>query len=84
MSIERVLAALDERDCRVRGNFQRGWTALCPAHNDVRSPSLSVGYRSDRVLIHCFTGCSTEAVLDALCLTWTDLFEEEAESWRRS
>jgi putative DNA primase/helicase len=38
----------------------------CPAHED-RSPSLSVGMTRDgRPLVHCFTGCSQVAVIDAL------------------
>lgn len=50
----------------------------CPAHED-HSPSLSVRLGKDgRVLIHCFTGCTPEAVLTAGGLTWDDLFEEGA------
>jgi len=42
-----------------------GWTARCPAHND-RTPSLSIGRRDGRVLLHCFGGCTQAEVLDAL------------------
>ena len=73
---DRVLQALEERDCRPRGSEQRGWVALCPAHAD-RNPSLSVTYRDEKVLLHCFTGCTTESVLDALALEWSDLWDEE-------
>lgn len=42
------------------------WTAKCPAHDD-HSPSLSISESSDGlVLVKCFSGCSQEAVLDAL------------------
>lgn len=43
-----------------------GWLTWCPAHDD-HDPSLSVG-QSDQgqVLVHCFSGCSQEAVIDAL------------------
>ena len=37
-----------------------GWSARCPAHED-HSPSLSISEGDDgRVLLHCFTGCTTE------------------------
>jgi len=40
--------------------------ARCPAHDD-RSPSLSLGEgQGGRLLLHCFAGCSFEAVRDAL------------------
>ena len=47
---------------------------LCPAHND-REPSLHVTELDGKVLIHCFAGCSNEAVIEALRARdlWTDL-----------
>lgn len=48
----------------------RDWT--CPAHADT-GPSLSVGYRDDRVLFNCHAGCPGYAVLTALGLSDTDL-----------
>jgi hypothetical protein len=52
------------------------WIAKCPAHGD-RSPSLSVRELEDgRVLVHCFAGCPTELVLQALGLDFGDLFEK--------
>ena len=51
------------------------WMALCPAHAD-RNPSLSIRAQHERVLLHCFGGCETTAVLEALRLDWPDLFEE--------
>lgn len=51
-----------------------GWVARCPAHED-RKPSLSIGEgRDGTVMIHCFAGCSAEAVVDALGLELKDLF----------
>lgn len=52
-----------------------GYMALCPAHND-HDPSLSVSLSEDgeRILIHCFAGCSEEEVLTALSLKPSDLF----------
>jgi hypothetical protein len=52
------------------------WVARCPAHDD-RSPSLSVKELDDgRILMHCFGGCGTDAVLGALGLAMGDLFPE--------
>ncbi len=51
-----------------------GWSARCPAHDDARpSLSISVGEAS-RVLLHCHAGCASEAVVERLGLTMTDLF----------
>lgn len=42
------------------------WMARCPAHDD-RSPSLSIRESTQgKVLVHCFSGCPNEAVIDAL------------------
>ena len=43
-----------------------GWVARCPAHDD-HNPSLSLcDADGGRVLWHCLTGCSQEAVMGAL------------------
>ena len=50
------------------------WSAKCPAHQD-KTPSLSIRETDhQRVLIHCFAGCSVEEVLGAVGLTFDDLF----------
>ena len=50
------------------------WVARCPAHDD-HTPSLSIREAEDgRILLHCFAGCRTADVLQALGLTWRDLF----------
>lgn len=49
------------------------WLALCPAHKD-HSPSLGIAEgEGGRVLLHCWAGCATEAVLAALGLAWRDI-----------
>jgi hypothetical protein len=54
-----------------------GWTARCPAHEDDR-PSLSVGVGEDgRVLLRCFAGCQVDAILAALHLEVSDLFQRD-------
>jgi len=51
----------------------RGWIARCPSHKD-RSPSLSIAAgEAGRVLLKCFAGCETSAVLAALGLRWADI-----------
>jgi hypothetical protein len=51
-----------------------GYVALCPAHAD-RRPSLSINRGEDgRILLHCWAGCPTSAVLAAAGLSWSDLF----------
>jgi hypothetical protein len=64
---------------RLNGLKQTGvdrWLALCPAHDDKR-PSLSVReIDSDRVLVHCWSGCGVEAVLAAVGLTFEALYPE--------
>jgi CHC2 zinc finger len=69
--IELILSRLE----KVSGN-EGGirFKALCPAHPD-RSPSLSVSEGDGgRALLHCFSGCSAEAIVSSIKLTMTDLF----------
>jgi hypothetical protein len=71
MDVSTLLSRLEG----VRGR-NGSWSAKCPAHRD-RSPSLSVKELGDgRILVHCFGGCGTDAVLGALGLAMTDLFPE--------
>ena len=54
----------------------KGWLACCPAHDD-RSPSLSIAEGDDgRVLLHCYAGCDTRAVVESAGLKMADLFPE--------
>ena len=56
----RIVAALKGRWAGKSGMCR------CPAHED-RTPSMSVSETRDgRVLVHCFAGCSQEAVIGAL------------------
>jgi putative DNA primase/helicase len=59
-----------------------GYEGSCPGprhkHADKR-PSLNVGVGLDgRVLLNCKAGCSSEEVLAALNLDWSDLFEKSS------
>ena len=72
MSVDTLLSRLD----KVRKTGNGRWTSRCPAHDD-RGPSLAIRELDDgRVLLHCFAGCESASVLDALGLTFNDLFPE--------
>lgn len=72
MSAETLLSRLS----KVRKMGADRWIACCPAHADNR-PSLSIRELSDgRILLHCWTGCSAESILDSVGLTFDDLFPE--------
>ncbi len=64
---------LDRLDA-VRQSGPGKWRARCPAH-DGKSLSLAIADADGRVLIKCFAGCDTEAVLGALGLTFGDLYD---------
>jgi hypothetical protein len=67
--VEVMLSRLD----KVKGK-NGSWTARCPAHND-KGPSLAIREASDgRVLLHCFAGCETLNVVQALGMDMSDLF----------
>lgn len=50
-----------------------GYQARCPAHED-SSPSLSIGVGNNQpVILNCHAGCSSDAILNELGLTWEDV-----------
>ncbi len=55
------------------------WKALCPAHED-HNPSLSIGVKDSRIVLHCHAGCPIEAVYKALGITAKDLSLKTARS----
>ena len=60
-NLDTILSGLD----KVRKSGA-GWTACCPAHND-HEPSLSISeYRTGKVLVKCWAGCSQHEVIAAL------------------
>jgi len=80
MNVARILGRLE----RVRQTGPGRWIVRCPTHVD-RSPSLSIRELDDgRVLMHCFAGCGTDAVLAAIGLTLADLFERPLGEFRPS
>lgn len=55
----------------------KGWTALCPSHDDKKA-SLSISESEDgRVLLNCFAGCSNDLVLEKIGLDFKDLFPSQ-------
>jgi hypothetical protein len=54
------------------------WKAFCPAHDD-KHPSLSVTQVEDRVLVKCWAGCGHEAIVAALDLNPSDLFDDKGD-----
>jgi hypothetical protein len=52
---------------------RRGWTARCPSHQD-RSPSLSIRQGDRWWLLHCFAGCTSRAVTEAVGLRVSDMW----------
>jgi hypothetical protein len=81
LTVRPVLDALERAGGRPR-RCGDTWTALCPAHDD-RRPSLSIREgRDGRVLLKCWAGCDTAAVLRALGLHWADLFPPHGKRGR--
>lgn len=80
---ERVVGALEARDCRPRKSGD-GVTSRCPAHEDNRA-SLSASEGKDgRALVKCFAGCEAAAIAQALGLEMTDLFPERETKPKRN
>lgn len=76
-TIHRPVESLLERLDGIKQTGPDRWVAKCPAHDD-RSPSLGIRELDDRrILLRCWAGCSTEVVLDAVGLTFTDLFPSD-------
>lgn len=76
MEIEVFLSRLE----KVRGK-NGSFTARCPAHKD-KSPSLAIRQDGERILLHCFAGCSANEVVESVGCTLSDLFQEE-KKWHR-
>ena len=52
-----------------------GYVARCVAHDD-REASLSLAEEDGKILVHCFAGCKTEDIVDAVGLQMSDLMLE--------
>ena len=74
MSVEKLLPRLKG----VRHVGDGKVVAICPAHQD-KTPSLSVLIKPEKALLHCFAGCATADVLDAIGLTFSDLYADDPD-----
>jgi hypothetical protein len=74
-------AKILERLDGVRRAGDGRWRARCPSHGS-RGGTLAIAERDDRVLLHCFAGCETGAVLASLGLELTDLFDRPLDHSR--
>lgn len=74
MSATALLSRLD----KVRRTKPGTWVACCPAHED-KHPSMAIRDEDGKVLVHCFAGCSTEEILDAVGLSFSDLMPDRVE-----
>jgi hypothetical protein len=73
MTLDEFLSRLDG----VKKLPQGEWVARCPAHDD-HSPSLNITEKSDGRLVYiCRAGCPQVNVVEALGLTFSDLFPEK-------
>jgi hypothetical protein len=61
MNVAPILDRLE----KVRQVKPDAWTACCPAHDD-SSPSLAIADKGDRVLMHCYGGCTFDEIRAAL------------------
>ncbi len=50
----------------------------CPCHDDKKA-SLSIDKIDDRILLHCFAGCTPEKILAEVGLSFRDLYDPAAQ-----
>ena len=70
--IDELLSRLDG----VRQTSKVSWMSRCPHHAD-KTPSLRITLKGDRILIHCFAGCSPLLILSDLGLSWDALYPDD-------
>jgi hypothetical protein len=75
MNVQKIL----DRFNQVKAAGDGKWTACCPAHDD-KTPSLSLKDAGDRLLLHCFAGCSVHDICTAIDIGVHDLFADEKKA----
>lgn len=75
INIDEFLVYFDGKKQRIKN----GYNVVCPCHLD-NTPSLSITSDSDKILLHCHAGCSTEDILNEIGLTLKDLFTNPIEN----
>lgn len=68
---------------KVQGRGRDSWVACCPSHDD-KNPSLKVDIKNDKILIKCWSGCSTEDILGSVGMDFDDIFPDKAIYHRSS
>jgi hypothetical protein len=68
-NVDMILSRLQ----KVRATGKDRWIACCPAHDD-KTPSMTVRDDNGKILIHCFAECDTASILDAIGVSFEDLF----------
>ena len=87
MSQCRRRSALEDRARKIVEGLEGTWSrsrgmCCCPAHPD-RTPSLSITLGKRAILVHCFAGCTNEAVMQGLAkvgVRISDLFDGKGEA----
>ena len=69
--VEILLSRLNSVKSRGAGK----WVAKCPSHDD-SDPSLAIRVVDDKMLVHCFAGCSPIQICNAVGLDVADLFDD--------
>jgi DNA primase (bacterial type) len=72
MQLHEFIALLNAKGLKPRQQPNRQWVALCPSHDDRRA-SLAFTESEGRILLHCFAGCTVDAICAALGITTKDL-----------
>ena len=78
MTLDQVLSLVKQ----VRRNGS-SWMATCPAHAD-KNPSLSIKVSGGKILLHCFGGCTVEAICSALGIKVCELFVQNGNHRNRN
>jgi hypothetical protein len=69
-----MINTLLDRLQKTRQTSANEWVACCPAHQD-KSPSMGIKLTDDdKILIHCFAGCSVIDITSAIGMDLEDLF----------
>src|ERR1700674_2728127 len=59
------------------------WVAQCPTHPD-RKASLSIEEKNGRILLHCFAGCTLQAICVAAGIEMRELFAQNGDTGHKA
>jgi hypothetical protein len=81
--MSKINTLLDKLE-KVRRVSEGKWSALCPAHGDKR-PSLGIKLTDDdKILLHCWCGCSVSEIVGAIGMNLSDLMPERPQGYDRT